>query len=286
MAITKERNPPHLDWLVDTGKKLKTACGADVDVLELRHSNDAGILSAWAEHFRNQYCSDDMIDALKGNMSRKDYLENIKFPSKTKPGPSIRSGDFAEILLADYLEWRLKFWVPRLRWSGKSARDESAKGCDIIGFHFAQDNGTSPKDMLAIIESKANLSATKKNRLQDAVVDSVKDDRRKGESLNALKQRLIEQGKSIEAGLVGRFQDPVDVSYQDLRAAAAVFSTAGYDEKLIQATDTTSIEIKTGKRGKKIIKHPHHGNLRMVVVKGDDLMALVNDLYQRAADEA
>lgn len=273
MTLTKAKAPPHLDWLVATGKKLKTACGADVEILELRHANDATTLSAWASHFRNQYCSDNMIDDLKGKMSRKDYLENIKFPSKVdKPGPSIRSGDFAEILLADYLEWRLKFWVPRLRWSGKSARNESAKGCDVIGFHFAQDNGTSPKDILAIIESKANLSATKKNRLQDAVTDSAKDDLRKGESLNALKQRFIEQGKGIEAGAVERFQSPIDVSYQELRAAAAVFSTDGYDEALIQKTDASA--------------HPHHRKLKMVVVKGDDLMTLVHDLYQKAADEA
>lgn len=275
--------PPHLDWLVDTGKKLKTACGVDVDVLELRHTNDTGILSAWAAHFRNHYCSDNMIDTLKGKMTRKDYLENIKFPSKTKPGPSIRSGDFAEILLADYLEWRLEFWVPRLRWSGKSARDESAKGCDVIGFHFAKDNDSSPKDILAIIESKAKLSTGKKNRLQDAVVDSAKDDVRKGESLNALKQRLVEQGKGIEASTVERFQDPADIPYQELRAAAAVFSNSSYDETIIQKTDATSIEIK---KTKKIIKHPHHGSLKMIVVKGDDLMSLVHDLYQRAADEA
>lgn len=62
MTLKRAKAPRHLDWLIDTGKKLKTACGADVDVLELRHANDAGILSAWAAHFRNQYCSDDMID--------------------------------------------------------------------------------------------------------------------------------------------------------------------------------------------------------------------------------
>lgn len=273
MTLTKAKTPLHLEWLVDTGKKLKTACGADVDVLELRHAKDADILSAWAAHFRNQYCSDDMIDVLKGKMNRKDYLNNIKFPSQTDaPGPSIRSGDFAEILLADYLEWRLKFWVPRMRWSGKSARNESAKGCDVIGFHFTQDNGTSPKDILAIIESKANLSTSKKNRLQEAVTDSAKDDLRKGESLNALKQRLVEQGRRIEAGAVERFQSPSDVPYQELRAAAAVFSTAVYDEAVIQKTDASS--------------HPHRGKLKMIVVKGDDLMTLVHDLYQRAADEA
>lgn len=272
MTNISVKAPPHLDWLVSTGKKLKTACGGDVDVLELRHTNDDGILSAWAAHFRNQYCSDDMIDTLRGKMSRKDYLENIKFPSKTKPGPSIRSGDFAEILLADYLEWRLKFWVPRLRWSGKNARDESAKGCDVIGFHFALDNGISPKDILTIIESKANLSTTKKNGLQDAVTHSAKDDLRKGESLNALKQRFVEQGKSIEADAVERFQSPSDVPYQELRAAAAVFSTDGYDEALIQATDASA--------------HPHQRKLKMIVVKGDDLMTLVHNLYQKAADEA
>jgi hypothetical protein len=283
MTKTIVKAPPHLGWLVDTGKKLKTACGTDVDVLELRHADDSGILSAWAAHFRNQYCSDDMIDNLKGKMSRKDYLENIKFPSKTKPGPSIRSGDFAEILLADYLEWGLKFWVPRMRWNGKSARDESAKGCDVIGFHFAQDKAISPKDILAIIESKANLSTKKNNRLQDAVIDSVKDDRRKGESLNALKQRFVEQGKGSEASAVERFQEPSDVPYQELRAAAAVFSTSSYDESIIQTTDATSIEVK---KTKKIIKHPYHGKLKMIVVKGGNLMSLVNDLYQRAADEA
>ncbi len=131
--MTKAKVPPHLDWLLDTGKKLKTACGTEVNVLELKHANDAGILSAWAKHFRNQYCSDSEIDALKGKMSRKEYLENIKFPSKTgAPGPSIRAGDFAEILLADYIEWGLGFWVPRVRWDGKVIKNESAKGCDVI----------------------------------------------------------------------------------------------------------------------------------------------------------
>ncbi len=47
MTKANVKIPPHLDWLVDTGKKLKTACGTKVDVLELKHMNDAAILSAW-----------------------------------------------------------------------------------------------------------------------------------------------------------------------------------------------------------------------------------------------
>lgn len=265
--------PPHLDWLVDTGKKLKTACGTEVDVLELKYKDDVAILSDWARHFRNQYCADGMIDALKGKMSRKDYLENIKFPSKTgAPGPSIRAGDFAEILLADYLEWGLSFWVPRLRWDMKPTANDSAKGCDVIGFHLAETGKVSASDALAIIESKASLSGNNPNRLQDAVTDSAKDDVRKAESLNYLKQRFVEQGKATEAGLVERFQSPVDQPYKELCAAAAVFSATGYNETSIQATNAA--------------EHPHHSNLKMIVVKGDDLMNLVHNLYQRAADEA
>jgi len=265
--------PPHLDWLIDTGKKIKTACGRDVCVLELQHGDDIAILSAWAKHFRNQYCTDDMIDLLKGTKSRKEYLEKIKFPSETTaPGPSIRAGDFAEILLADYLEWRLKYWVPRLRWNAKTVANESLKGCDVMGFHFDKAGETSNQDILAIIESKASLSSKNSNSLQKSVDDSVKDNVRKAESLNYLKQRFVEKNQMADAKKIERFQSPDDNPYKQIFSAAAVFSTPCYDETSIQKTDTTN--------------HPYHGHLKLIVVKGEDLMSLVHALYQRAADEA
>ena len=244
----KVKAPPHLDWLVDTGNKLKTACGTEVDVLELKHTNDVVVLSDWARHFRNQYCADEMIDALRGETSRKNYLENIKFPSKTgAPGPSIRAGDFAETLLADYLEWRLGFWVPRVRWDMKPTANDSAKGCDVIGFHFAETGKVSASDALAIIESKASLSGKNPNRLQDAVTDSAKDNVRKAESLNYIKQRFVCDKKTDEANKVARFQSPVDQPYKEFFAAAAVFSSHGYDESSIQATNATYIKTKKTK---------------------------------------
>ena len=68
-------------------------------------------MSAWAKHFRNHYCQDEMIDIFrKGTQySRKEFLEKLIFPSKTsRPGPSTCSGDFAEILICDYFEYVLK----------------------------------------------------------------------------------------------------------------------------------------------------------------------------------
>ena len=96
----------HLKWLVDTGEKLTTADGKSIEIWEFRYDNDDKILSAWAKHFRNHYCLDHDIDYYrKGyDYTRSEYLNNIKFPDvSAPPGPSIRAGDFGEILVADYL---------------------------------------------------------------------------------------------------------------------------------------------------------------------------------------
>jgi len=41
----------HTKWLVDTGERLKTADGKEVEVWEFRHENDEAVLSAWASIF-------------------------------------------------------------------------------------------------------------------------------------------------------------------------------------------------------------------------------------------
>lgn len=52
----------HIKWLVDTGERLKTDGGKEVEVWEFRHEKDEAVLSAWAKHFRNHYCFDSEID--------------------------------------------------------------------------------------------------------------------------------------------------------------------------------------------------------------------------------
>lgn len=54
--------------------------------------------------------------------------------------------------------------------------------------------------------------------------------------------------------------------------AAALFSNEIYDEKVLRTSDTSNhVDI------------PH---LILIVVKGDNIMNLVHELYRRAADEA
>lgn len=268
--------PAHLGWLVKTDRLLRSKDGAKIEIWELRHRPDERVLSDWARHFRNHYCDDRRIDQLRAGTghSRADYLKKLKFPDSAKaPGPSIRSGDFAEILVADYLEHVLKYWVPRTRYDDKTVRNESKKGSDILGFRFQASGKPSPADTLIIFESKAGLSGQAADGiLQAAISDSAKDDLRKAESLNAIKQRLIERNEPEEAEKIARFQSPEDSPYNCIFGAAALFSSELLDEPVLTATDTS--------------EHPYRGKLSLVVISGPNLMDLVHALYERAANEA
>lgn len=260
----------HFNWLVPAGITLNTQDGKPVTVYKFLYDEaDGDVMSTWAKHFRNHYCSDDEINFLieDTGLSKADFLKTMKFP-----GPSIRAGDFGEILIADYLQYVLDYWVPRTRYDRKVIANESSKGSDVIAFRFEDENEYTPDDQLIIVEVKTQFSGnSSKNRLQDAVDDSIKDFRRKAESLNAIKQRLIDRNMYEDARKVGRFQNIVDKPYRDISGAAALFSTNVFDMDQISETDTSS--------------HPND-QLVLIVIHAKDFMPLVHTLYERAANEA
>lgn len=269
-------SPSHLGWLAKTGKILRTQDGVPIELWTLKHQPDPKILSAWARHFRNQYCDDGQIDLLRHGTghSRADYLTKLKFPdAQTAPGPSLRSGDFAEILIADYVEYVLGYWVPRTRYDDKTIRNESKKGSDTIGFRFQRADKPSPNDTMLVFETKAQLSGAKARAiLQDAINDSAKDEIRKAESLNAIKQRLIDRQEWEQVARVARFQSPEDNPYHSLYGAAALFTSEVLDEDVLTDSDAAA--------------HPHKPRLAVIVLSGPKLMELVHQLYALAADEA
>lgn len=261
-------------WLTKIDER-KCKAGNKIEVWELNHDQDKKILSAWARHFRQHYCSDDLLDELRRGTpySRKEFLEQIIFPDKSiAPGPSIRSGDFAELLVADFLEFSQKYWVPRTRMDNKASRNESVKGCDVIAFKMIRSEKPSAKDELVIFETKAQLSQpASTNRLQNAIDDSAKDEFRKATALNATKRRLIEL-KDPNASKVERFQNPIENPYTEINGAAAVMSTValqGFDFNAVDSSD-----------------HPNQKNLRLLVIRGNELMQLVQSIFERAANEA
>jgi hypothetical protein len=276
-SITEMAEPAHLVWLVNTGKSLKTVGGHTAELWELKHGNDPAVLSAWAKHFREHYCDDEMLKELvKGTgLTNSEFLTQRKFPDvKEPPGPSVRAGDFAEIIVADYIEYKLGYWCPRkLRYDFKFNRNESTKGCDIVGFKFVADGAENPKDELFVFESKAALSGKKAvARLQDAVDDSGKDEIREALTLSALKQRFLERGDEGPARKVERFQNEADRPFRRISGAAAVHDVNTFDPNI--TSDTTAAA------------HFNSKNLKLIVVAGLTLMTLVNALFERAANEA
>jgi hypothetical protein len=268
----------HLSFLKKCTGTLATSDGRSIDVWELHIPSTAShLLGTWASNFRQQYCSDSEIDDLRAGtgLSRAEYLTQLVFPDKSAaPGPAIRAGDFAELLISDYVEYMLGYWVPRGKYAEKSSRDESVKGVDILGFRLISPSKPSSKDTLLAFEVKAQFSGKKyTGRLQTAIDDSSKDLLRRAMTLNATKRRLIHAGQHDKALVVQRFQNISDRPYAYRSGAAAVLSDLAYDEVLLQ-------------KATKVAGHKNAGNLELIVIRGIELMKLVHALYERAADEA
>lgn len=267
--------PAHIQYLKQD-ESLTLNDGGTCEVWELAVPNDAACLSEWANRFRQTYCPDSDIDILREGTgkSRSEYLLELVFPDKTAaPGPAIRAGDFAELLVSDYVEFVLGYWVPRGKYAEKGSRDESVKGVDIVGFLCADPDHPKLTDEMLAFEAKAQLGGGKyRDRLQVAVNDSGKDYLRAGETLAAMKRRMHIAGDYPSMMVVQRFQNAVDRPYRLLSGAAAILSDTAFD------TD--------GIKGSSITKHNNADNLKLIAIKGKDLMTLAHALYQRAADEA
>jgi hypothetical protein len=263
----------HLEWLHDTGRELTISCGKKVPVFEFKYNTDDDeVMLLWAKHFRNYYCLDKDIPYLKSpDQSNAEYL-TLKFPSKSGAGPSIRSGDFSEILVADYLNFVRNYYVPRTRYDRKVIGNESSKGSDVVAFKF-DSVAPSVRDRLLVYEVKARLSENKVlNVLQNAINDSSKDTARLADSLNAIKQRLYDKGDQEGVNVIDRFQRNVDLPYKTKFGAGAVISSTSYCEATLADSNAKS--------------HVFYDDLELIVIKGDSLMKLAHQLYERAANEA
>ncbi|MBD2790701.1 Hachiman antiphage defense system protein HamA [Xenorhabdus szentirmaii] len=262
----------HLKWLIDTGDVITTNCGKQAKVYRFDYDlADQATLKKWAKHFRNHYCLDREIDFLKApGQTNSEYLLKMKFPSKIKaPGPSIRAGDFAEILVTDYLTYLQGFIVPRTRYDRKAVPNESTKGSDILAFKMDPIN--SANDELLVYEVKAKLTGKPKDVLQEAIDHSGKDELRLAESLNGIKQRMFDRNERSNISMISRFQDSVNKPYKQSFGAAAVCSDSVYDATILSHADSS--------------KHPHVSKLELIAFHGKELMELAHTLYEVAANE-
>lgn len=280
--MTKPKKHQHIDCLVKR-RGIRTHEGVKVNVYELQIDLlDKLTLSNWAKHFREHYCLDSHIDALMQgtpHKTRRDFLLKKIFPNTEGFGPATRSGDFTEILIADFVESVLNHWVPRTRYRLKQIPNESPKGSDVVGmkFEYGAPNKPSLKDSLVTFEVKGQMHPkADAQRLQDAVDGAQKDDVRGtfrvGQTLNALKHRYIERDDDEGRMAVERFQDPLGRPYIHQIGASAVYCNSAFDADDIRKVTTAA--------------HTPGATLMLVIVRGNEMMKLVHEMYVRAADEA
>ena len=203
--------------------------------------------------------------------------ENLKFPEEGRNGAKTRSGDFGEILISDFIEYNLNFWVPRTRFSDRANRNNPTQGVDVIGFKSDDYSQNLINDELIIFEVKCKLTGNQafltKTRMETAIFDSAKDfNVRKAESLNGLKQIYLKERNTENANKIKRFQNPTDRPYIELSGASSLILDGAYDETKISEIDASN--------------HPNLRNLKLILIKGENLMRLVHTLYERAANEA
>lgn len=263
--------PKHLNWLVKSSIRPQTKDGHEVNIFDILHTSDDETLSLWAKHLRNHYCDDNAIDELREptGLSRKEYLMQLKFPDRG----SILSGDFSEILIADYIQFCLNYIVPRTRYDRRINKNISSPGTDILAFKISNQGKDSPKDKLLTCEVKAALQNNNSDTLIKAIEDSKKDlTIRKAESLNAMRQRLKDRNRQSEVEIVDRFQNYADRPYREISGAACVHSNHTWQNDVVTQTNVN--------------EHPNQDNLFLMVIKGEQLMDLVHKLFRRASDEA
>ena len=265
----------HMKWLYQENSVM-TIDGKEVVIYNFNHIPDKTILKKWAHHFRNYYCLDEMVDLLRNgtNMTRNEYFRDIKFPDKNhRLGRSTRVGDFSEILVADYMQFMLNYWIPdRDKYSRKKNRNMSLPGCDIIGIYY-QNSTKKMDDVLCCCEVKGKYSGKSDDgRLEIAINDSAKDALKIAEELSSIKQRFLEQHNTNDALKIERFQNINDNPYTEKYISAAVLEDSIYDEQKIKKIDTTNYNIKA--------------NFSFIIIKISNFKQLINDLYESAANEA
>ena len=105
----------HVAWPEDVGQFIETVDGREAEIWVLHYIDNPAILLAWATHYRQHYCRDEDLPDLVADTgsSNADFLTNIKFlDAIAAPGPSTRTGDFGELLVADIIEYVLGYWRP------------------------------------------------------------------------------------------------------------------------------------------------------------------------------
>lgn len=226
------------------------------------------VLDEWALHLRRHYISDDVLEhrVVARQTTPDQYL-----PLRVVPDiPSIRSGDFAEILISDVLQYLYGLVVPRYKQCNRKDKNASEHGSDVIAYQLKNLNGISNSDKLFVFEVKSNASKTSDAELiktvKKATKDSGKDPNRVPMTLQYMIDEAIDVNDQTTQKNLQRFTDMGGSPYLKIFGSAVATS---HDKPI----DALSCKAPTD-----VGLSPFSP---LIVVHASKLMDLVNSLYGR-----
>jgi hypothetical protein len=259
-------------------KSIPCSSGNKIQVYKLNNDLlDDNSLNNWASGLRDNYVEEILLESLvKGTgLTQKEFLEKNIFPNhQNKLGASTMSGEFGEILVYDYINFVLKYYVTRTRYFEKVNPNMSVSGSDVIGYQVKHIDNPSKTDHLIVAEVKTrssiygNKNSLCKKTVKDAIEHSVKDRVRIGESLNAEKRRLLNRSRIEEAKIVERFQNKTDNPFSLDFFAVAVLDNELYSDQVV--LDVVNSQHEN-------IKSPN-----VLIIYSKELKLFLRDLYRRA----
>lgn len=262
--------PRYIDWIVEeTGITIKD--GIPVKCYKIDYKKDDTVLDEWALHIRRNYIEDaDLLsDAEVNGMSVEQYLHDYVIPQRDEHlGPTVRSGDITEILVCDLLEFIFYYSVPRYKQKNRSGKNNSEHGTDVIAYKFFYDNKKpSEKDELIATEVKALLTSAGYDPLENAIIESKKDEQRLARTIDHCRKRLKELGHIEQSVEISRFLLKPDNNYKLTYAAAGISSRQVVDQEIELSSSGEQLQISS--------------NQEIFYIHGKKLMDLAHEIYER-----
>lgn len=261
-------------------RELISRNGKKVNIYKLTNELlEEDILNNWASSLRNNYIEDTLLPALISGtgLTQQEYLKKNIFPdSENRQGAGTMSGEFGEILMYDYINFNLKYYITRTRYLEKVNPNIPISGSDVIGYKMINSDRACSSDQLLVAEVKTRSSINGKKEnicqktLEAAIKDSNKDMIRLAESLNAEKRRLLLRLKKSEAKIVERFQNKTDYPFILSFYAVAVLDTElCIDDAILEVVEAQYEKI---------------GITNLLIIHSKELKSFLQNLYRRACE--
>ncbi len=262
--------PKYINWIIEE-KGVVIKDNFLIECYKIDYSYDDSVLDDWALHIRRHYVQDKTLvnDARVNGMSVQDYLRQYVIPQKEeKLGATVRSGDIAEIIVADLLEFIMGYSVPRYKQMNRSGKNNSEHGTDVIAYKFQKNDKTpSRNDELIAAEVKAELTDKTYKPIENAIEHSKKDSVRLARTINYCRIRLQELGFELESEEITRFLFKPERDFQIKYIAAGMSSCENIEHEIQLSMPAEDLCIGIDRQ--------------VYFIHGKELMKLTHDIYER-----